>query len=73
MSQRRISYVWQEKGIDELTQLASKLGKKELLQKGHCAIGNYKISAVPTILIEKPKSLVGMGDTISSVSLVAGR
>lgn len=70
---KTMGYEVSEKGIDELTQLSSKLGKKELLQKGHCAIGNYKISAVPTILIEKPKSLVGMGDTISSVSLVAGR
>ena len=30
------------------------------------------ISAIPTILVDKPKTLVGMGDTISSVSLLAG-
>ena len=32
----------------------------------------YIVSAIPTILVDKPKTLVGMGDTISSVSLLAG-
>ena len=70
---KTISCPVSEVGIKELEQLATKLNKPELLQKGWCTIGDYKISAIPTILIDKPKTLVGMGDTISSVSLVAGQ
>ena len=33
----------------------------------------FDLIAVPTILIEKPVTLVGMGDTISSISLVGAR
>jgi len=32
-----------------------------------------EIIAVPTIIIDNPITLVGMGDTISSISLVAAR
>lgn len=60
-------------GLRELKSLAMHLDKKELLDTGIAKIGKYKISAIPTILIDKPKTLVGMGDTISSVSLLAGR
>ena len=43
-----------------------------VLENGICEVDDYIISAIPTILIDKPKTLVGMGDTISSVSLLAG-
>ena len=70
---KTISYSVSERGVEELKKLSEKLEKSELLQEGCCTLKNYKISAVPTILIDKPKTLVGMGDTISSVSLVAGQ
>lgn len=42
----------------------------ELLKNGIYQTTNFSIVAVPTILIEHPVSLVGLGDTISSVSLI---
>ena len=60
-------------GLTELTNLAQKLNKPELAETGICQIDHIYISAIPTILVNKPKTLVGMGDTISSVSLLAGR
>ena len=60
-------------GLNELANLAQKLGKDELLQNGICEVDGYIVSAIPTILVDKPKTLVGMGDTISSVSLLAGQ
>lgn len=62
-----------KQGLTELKNLADMLGCEELLTQGICRLENYWVSAVPTILIDKPKTLVGMGDTISSVSLLAGR
>ena len=59
-----------EIGIKELTTLSSHLKKSELLTKGICEYKNFDIIAVPTIIIDQPKTLVGMGDTISSFSLV---
>lgn len=60
-------------GLNELSALSQMLNKPELLETGLCEIDGIYVSAIPTILIEKPKTLVGMGDTISSVSLLAGR
>ena len=60
-------------GLSELSNLSQKLNKPELLETGICDFDDFVISAIPTILIDKPKTLVGMGDTISSVSLLAGR
>ena len=60
-------------GLGELSALSNKLGKPELLEKGICEVDGYVVSAIPTILVDKPKTLVGMGDTISSVSLLAGQ
>ena len=60
-------------GLKELMSLAEKLNRPELATTGFCEVNGLSVSAVPTILVDKPKSLVGMGDTISSVSLVAGR
>ena len=62
-----------DQGLEELFALSQKLNKPELLEIGICNIDNYILSAVPTILVAQPKTLVGMGDTISSISLVAGR
>ena len=60
-------------GLKELENLSQMLNKPELMETGLCEIDDYQISAIPTILIDKPKTLVGMGDTISSISLLAGR
>lgn len=70
---KTLGYSVSKTGLKELQNLALSLNKPELTETGTCVFENYKISAVPTILIDKPKTLVGMGDTISSVSLLAGR
>ena len=57
-------------GIKELQNLSSHLKKEELLSKGICEYKGFNIIAVPTILIDQPRTLVGMGDTISSFSLI---
>lgn len=57
-------------GLKELQSLSHYLKSRQLLDEGICDYEGYKVIAVPTILVEKPKTLVGMGDTISSVSLV---
>ena len=62
-----------EIGLRELDELSKMLNKPELLETGMCEYDGFSISAIPTILIDKPKTLVGMGDTISSVSLLAGK
>lgn len=62
-----------DQGLNELCSLSNMLDKPELLKTGICEYEEFIVSAVPTILIDKPKTLVGMGDTISSVSLLAGR
>ncbi len=61
-----------QQSLNELSNLSGKLHEPDLLIKGICRVENYILSAVPTIIIDKPKTLVGMGDTISSVSLLAG-
>lgn len=60
-------------GLIEADRLAVAAGQNDLAKTG---IGRYRrwdLIVVPTILIEKPVTLVGMGDTISSLSLVAAR
>ncbi len=59
-------------GLKELTSLSQKLNKPELLETGICEYDGFIVSAIPTILVDKPKTLVGMGDTISSISLLSG-
>lgn len=61
------------KGLSELKKLSNYLKKEDLLTKGITEYQNFDIIAVPTILVEKPKTLVGMGDTISSFSLIGAR
>ncbi len=60
-------------GLNELRNLAEYLQKGELLEKGMTETDGFDLIAVPTILVEKPVTLVGMGDTISSISLVGAR
>lgn len=62
-----------DQGLNELCSLANMINKPELIETGVCEYDGFMVSAIPTILIDKPKTLVGMGDTISSVSLLAGR
>lgn len=62
-----------DQGLNELFALSQMLNKPELMESGMCEIEGFYVSVIPTILIDKPKTLVGMGDTISSVSLLAGR
>jgi ADP-dependent phosphofructokinase/glucokinase len=66
-----------EVGLKELADLQNTVtnhfGENQLLGTGIFSNEQVEIIAVPTILIEKPVTLVGMGDTISSVSLVGAR
>jgi len=59
-----------DRGLAELENLSVYLKCPELYEKGICNVAEYEVIAVPTILVEKPLTLVGMGDTISSVSLI---
>ena len=70
---KSIKYDVSDVGLIELDSLSVALGQPDLALKG---LGRYRfwdLIAAPTILIEKPISLVGMGDTISSISLIAAR
>ena len=64
-------------GLNELQALSNlveaDIDTKSLMETGIVSTYNYDLIAVPTILIDKPKTLVGMGDTISSISLVGAR
>jgi ADP-dependent phosphofructokinase/glucokinase len=66
-----------ETGLNELAALSefisSHFGTNTILETGIFSTDKFDIIAVPTILIDQPITLVGMGDTISSVSLVAAR
>lgn len=62
-----------EKSLKALDTLAGSLNLPALLTDGVSTYQNFDIIAVPTILIDKPLTLVGMGDTISSVSLIGAR
>lgn len=61
--------------VREMEALSSHLSSLGLCgddfsEEGIALLQNVSIVALPTILVEKPVSLVGMGDTISSLSLV---
>jgi ADP-dependent phosphofructokinase/glucokinase len=65
-----------ETGLSELKSLSDHIGKNsdnQLITEGIFRSPDFDLIAVPTILIDKPVTLVGMGDTISSISLVAAR
>ena len=58
---------------EELQNLATFLQKPEILTTGTTSLDELDIIAIPTLIVDNPLTLVGMGDTISSVSLVAAR
>lgn len=60
-------------GLKELTELATFLNCDQLAKTGIAFCKDYDIIALPTILIDKPLTLVGLGDTISSLSIVSAR
>jgi len=53
--------------------LDSCFGQGNLLETGIFETEKFDVVALPTIIVEKPLTLVGMGDTISSLSLVGAR
>ena len=57
-------------GINALSELVEAVGKEQLLTDGFCEPEDFNLIAVPTIIVDKPKTLVGMGDTISAFSLL---
>ncbi|MEA3451510.1 MAG: ADP-dependent glucokinase/phosphofructokinase [Bacteroidota bacterium] len=64
-------------GLKELNLLSETVtelfGTNNLKEEGIYENDEIEIIAVPTIIIDNPITLVGMGDTISSVSLVGAR
>ena len=64
-------------GLNELSGLAKlteeMFAENKLMETGIFENEEIEIIAVPTILIDKPITLVGMGDTISSTSLVGAQ
>ena len=60
-------------GLNELAKLADYVKSSDLLETGLAAYEGFELIALPTIIVEKPLTLVGMGDTISSLSLLAAR
>lgn len=60
-------------GLTELESLAAYLYDERLPATGLSRYDDIDIIALPTILVEKPLTLVGMGDTISSISLISSR
>ena len=53
--------------------MADFIGNEKLVETGIGSYDGFDVIALPTIIIEKPLTLVGMGDTISSLSLLAAR
>lgn len=66
-----------EIGLNELSYLSDTVSQlfseNSLLEEGIFENNEIEVIAVPTIIIDKPITLVGMGDTISSISLVGAR
>jgi ADP-dependent phosphofructokinase/glucokinase len=64
-------------GLQELSELSrylkTQFGENKLTETGIFEYKDFDLIAVPTILIDKPVTLVGMGDTISSISLVGAQ
>ena len=60
-------------GLAELKTIADIIEDEQFMATGISQYAGFDVIAVPTILVEKPVTLVGMGDTISSVSLIGAR
>ncbi len=59
-------------GLDHLRTLSEMLNKNKTLEKtGIVETSDFTLIAIPSILVDNPVTLVGMGDTISSLSLAA--
>ncbi|MBQ9271590.1 MAG: ADP-dependent glucokinase/phosphofructokinase [Alphaproteobacteria bacterium] len=58
---------------DNMRALAELLHNPAFAENGVTEYFGADLIAVPTIIVENPKTLVGMGDTISSISLVGAR
>ena len=54
------------KNLDELEDFADFFNLDEFVETGKALIEDYKVCAIPTLIHEDPKRLVGMGDLISS-------
>ena len=63
-------------GVEELEQIDVELkkhtniSKTSLANHGFVETDHFGIAAIPTIVVEKPKYLVGLGDTISLLALI---
>lgn len=57
-------------GLKELRALVKFMKRPNMLKTGIADYAEYEVIAVPTILVDNPVTLVGMGDTISSISLI---
>lgn len=62
-----------EVAVKNMAAIADYLQKPLLAESGLAQLDDFDVIAVPSIIVDKPKTLVGMGDTISSVSLVGAR
>lgn len=62
-----------DEALNVLKKAAAYAEDEKLEEDGIADFRGYDLIAIPTILVPKPVTLVGMGDTISSVSLVASR
>lgn len=58
---------------DLAVYLQSELGADSFAETGIFEGDAFDVIAIPTIIVENPVTLVGMGDTISSISLVGAR
>ena len=59
------------KQLSEIADLIkSHFGKSNFVETGIYTNDDIEIIAIPTILVEKPLTLVGMGDTISSIGFI---
>lgn len=62
-----------DEALNNLRAVADFIGDEKLAETGISQYKGYDLIAIPTILVDKPVTLVGMGDTISSISLVGSR
>lgn len=62
------------KELSDLSETVSEIyGTNNLIEDGIYTNDKVEVIAVPTIIIDNPITLVGMGDTISSISLVGAQ
>lgn len=58
------------RGIQEIAQLAERLGQMQLLESGMGKFDEFHLFAIPTRLVKNPLFTVGLGDTISAGSFL---